>query len=232
MIRIHSALDAMQQELLTKSINWFFNELDLVFKQNSITDVHYWFTERTFLSLYLNAQIRNQPPSEVSTLQEYSVTEAQSGSYGRCDALLTINRSLFLLEAKCNNILRKINATHWDIEEWTTYDETIFKQLNWYMGAKELFFLDEKRYKEVFLQTIVFEVINNPQDQHFQSTESMDISGKMLNNRGWYYGCHYPSAIHNETGQNIGIEIYGSIVNRKKIDQLPIVTNSQPSANT
>lgn len=121
------------------------------------------------------------------------------------------------MEAKFENSSRIINEGHWDIDIWTNYDYAIFKQLNWYIDAEELFYLDKNRYDEVFLQTVVFKIIENPKDQHFQSAELMDISGKMVGDRGWYYGCHYPEAIQTENEDKIGIEIYW-INHRKKVD--------------
>lgn len=216
MIRIHSSIDNTRQDFLSTSLIWFFKEIDLVCEQNGVIDFQDWFTERTFLSLYLTAQIRNNSLSKVSTIQEYSVKEAKSRSHGRCDALLTIDRTLFLLESKSENTSRKINDIHWDMEAWTTYDDKILKQLSWYMDAEELFYLDEKRYNEVFLQTIVFKIIDNKKDQHFQSADKlMDIAGKMLGGRGWYYGCHYPSAIQDGEDEKLGIEVYGSILRKK-----------------
>ncbi len=216
MIKIHSSVDATQQDYLTSSLGWFFKEIDHVCDQNGVTDFQDWFTERTFLSLYLTAQIRNNSQSIVSTIQEYSVKEAESRSNGRCDALLTVNKSLFLLESKWENTSRKIKDFHWDMEAWTTYDDAIFKQLSWYVNADELFYLDEKRYDEVFLQTVVFKIIDNPKDQHFQSADKlMDITGKMLGNRGWYYGCHYPNAIQEDGNEKLGIEVYGSILRQR-----------------
>ena len=215
MIRIHSSVDSLRQNILTDAITWFFRELDFVCKQNGVIDFQDWFTERTFLSLYLNAQIRNNSVSNVSTIQEYSVKDAKTKSHGRCDALLTVNRSLFVLESKFENSSRKNNDAHWDIDGWTNHDDVIFKQLNWYIDAEEMFYVDKERYDEVFLQTVVFKIIENPKDQHFQSAELMDISGKLLGDRGWYYGCHYPEAIQTEKEEKLGIEIYGSIVERK-----------------
>jgi hypothetical protein len=215
MIRIHSSVDSIKQTLLTESLVCFFNEIDFVCEHNGITDFQEWFTERTFLSMYLNAQVRNHSSFKVSTIQEYTVKDKKSNSHGRCDALLTIDRSLFLLESKCESKSRKINNNHWDIESWTTYDDKIFKQLSWYIDAEELFYIDEKRYDEVFLQTIVFKIIDNQKDIHFKSVESMDISGKMLGDRGWYYGCHFPSAIQNLIDEKLGIEVYGSILRKR-----------------
>lgn len=211
--KFHNSLENDVESYLEKSLNSFFKELDIVCLQNDVNDFQEWFTERTFLSLYINGQIRNTSIENVSAIQEYSVNDGDSS--GRCDALLTVNKTLFLIESKCQKYPSKIEDSHWDMDGWNNYDANVLKQLNWYFDTDTSFYLGT-RYEKVYLQTIIFKIINNDKIKHFGSVEQkMNIQGVGLEDRSWYYGCYYPKAIQDINPENIGIEVYGSVLKKK-----------------
>lgn len=212
MTKIHASIDSTRHDFLQSSLALFFKEIDHVCEHNGVKNFQTWFTERTYMSLYLAAQIRNDSAGEVSTIQEYSVKDTETNSNGRCDALLAVNKTLYILESKSQNTREKIKDIHWNIDAWTEYDNKVFEQLKWYVAADELYYLGENRYEEVFLQTIVFKIIYNDKDKHLEAADKfMNTTGNMLGGRGWYYGCYYPKALQDGEFAEIGIEVYGSI---------------------
>ena len=212
MLLAHSSLGDFLKTYLSTSIDSFFREIDIICEHNKINDFQEWFSERTFVSVFINAQIRGSNNGKISAIQEYLVDECKTSSKGRCDALLNFDKTLFLIESKCQKYPRKIDNSHWDMKAWEGYDDYVFKQLEWYLNAETEpnFYLDKTRYNEVYLQTMIFKVIEADKDEHFSNAyNKMDLSGPMLSKRGWYYDCYYPNAI--QMGKSIGIEIYGSI---------------------
>lgn len=211
MIRIHSSLDNSSQNVLKNSISNFYLEIEEICDHNGVSDFQDWFSERTFVSIFINAQIRRYN-ERVSAIQEYIVREEESRSVGRCDALLTVNRSLFLIESKWQNQYRQVGESHWCMKSWCDYDNKVLEQLKWYVNAERQFYIDDDRYDNVFLQTLIFKVIECDKDQHLQSAETkLNISGDTFDGRGWYYACAYPSAIQSNGTNRVGIEVYGSL---------------------
>lgn len=201
----------MSQIVLKSSITNFFLEIEEICDHNGVNDFQEWFSERTFLSIFINAQIRRYK-ERVSAIQEYIVRKEDSKSVGRCDALLTINRSLFLIESKWQNQYRQVGESHWCMKSWCDYDNKVLEQLKWYINAERTFYIDDDRYDSVFLQTLIFKVIDCDKDQHFQNAETkLNISGDTLDGRGWYYACEYPPTIQSNGTNKVGIEVYGSM---------------------
>src|SRR6185312_14647937 len=86
--------DNYLRSFIENSIQGFYEELDNFCVKNDNYDFGEWFSERSFLSMYLNGLIRKDKGNNITALQEFCVPD------GRCDALVTDDRTIFLIESK------------------------------------------------------------------------------------------------------------------------------------
>ncbi len=213
-IKTHFSFDNKLVSYLNSSILNFFKEVNIICECNKIDNFQEWFTESTYLSIFTNAQIRNNLNSNFSSLQEFSVKKFESSSNGRCDALFTLDDSLFLVETKLQKYQRRIDESHWDMKGWEKYDNHIFEQLKWYFEAEKYFYERPNIYKSIYFQTMVFKIIEIDSELHFINVDAnLNSQEEKLNGRGWYYGCYFPEFL---TNKNLGLEIYGTITNDLK----------------
>lgn len=209
-IKIHDRVPENYKLYLKKSLRNFFKELRLFCDKNDVNDFHEWLSERSYLSLFLNSQIRNRLTLDFTALQEYLVKKLISGGVGRCDGFFKVNDDVVLVESKLQQFDRKIRSSHWDIKVWENYDTAeIYSQLNNYYCSEKGFFSSMNRYKNVLLQTIVFKIIETDPSEHLHAANgNLYCKGESFSNRDWYYACHFPNYPEH---MNIGIEVYGSL---------------------
>lgn len=202
--------DANVNAFLKNSLLHFYQELDLFCKKNDDTKFGKWFSESAFLSMYINGIIRNDTAREISTVQEYCVSNCIGGSPGRCDGFIERNKNVFLLEAKIQRYSRPVGSDHFDIPKWLLWDkEKIQTQLINYLNAEKVFFLGEERYQSCYLMTIVFKAIKQNEQLHTDNAKKYLIETEIESDRIWYYS----TAFLNKQGEENtdGLEVYGTI---------------------
>ena len=207
---------------IESSIKGFYLELGKMMQDNDATNFHTWFTERSYLSLFFNAVIRNDKENKKTVIQEYSVLSTNTNDRGRCDGLMCDDKKVVLFEAKAFSKDEGIRNDHFDVQPWLEWDEKIREQLMWYYEQDKDFFMDKKRYKHCYLATIVFKVI-----MQFPKIFTLEAQNKLKSDdinsvRPWYYSVAFLNSSESDE-KFYGIEVYGTV---QKIEEEYLSSNS------
>lgn len=209
-ILIKDSNDNKVNDLLRDFLLHFYEELDFFCAKNKNENFGHWFSESSFLSMYINGIIRNDGDKrEFSAVQEYCVSNVISGGAGRCDGFIERNNDVFLLEAKRQQYNHLIDTDHFEIDKWLAWDkEQIQVQLKKYLLSEDKFFLDG-RYQSVYLMTIVFKAIKENKSTHLEKAiKKLDVT-EQISDRTWYYSTSFIGA--DNAGVQDGVEVYGTI---------------------
>lgn len=196
---------------LENSINDFMNEMDLYLDRNKDERFLRYFGERSFLSMFINAIIRNDIKKVVTGVQEYPVEV--DGPDMRCDAWLNYDQNIFIIEAKRQKLENEVlDSNHWDMDAWLKWDDLEVKpQLSVYYNA-ESEGISLPRYKSCFLMTLVFKVIQQDFKKHFSDAE-VNLKSDFHPGQDWFYSVGFIR--ENESEELLGVEVYGTIVKKK-----------------
>ncbi len=203
--------DLVIKKFLEESLEHLIEELDLFCTKNSNYDFVEWFSESGLLSMFINGIIRNDGENRnISVVQEYCVKNHIKGGTGRCDAFITFDKNVILIEAKKIPFIRKVDEDHFKIEPWLKWDNDVIKnQLENYLLSEKNFFLKEGRYNNCYLMTIVFKILKEDPVLHREKAlKELNLNGNKSLHQ-WYYSLCFLNP--NETGSPNGIEIYGTI---------------------
>jgi hypothetical protein len=193
--------DIQLTTFLKNSFKSFYEELDNFCLKNDNYDFGEWFSETSFLSIYLNGLIRKDAKNDITVAQEFCVPE------GRCDAQITFQKNIYLVESKMERYKRPINDKDFDIDLWIEYDESkVRKQLNYYFEIEEQYYTAFERYDCVYLMTLAFKMIKEDQEKHFENARTK-LNPEHENNyrRFWFYSTAFLK------DRIEGLEVYGTV---------------------
>jgi hypothetical protein len=210
------------RRFIETSTKGFYIELSKMIQVNDAKNFHTWFTERSYLSLFFNAVIRNDTENKRSVIQEYSVVSSENDERGRCDGLMSDDKKVVLFEAKAFSKEDKIREDHFDVEPWIEWDKKIRAQLNWYYQQDKEFFQDKNRYENCYLATIVFKIIFQVPETFYREAETKlksDVENSL--SRPWYYSVAFLDDSVTED-KFYGIEVYGTVekVSDKEFEEI------------
>ena len=117
--------------------------------------------------MFINGIIRNDSNNEFSAVQEYCVANLDTGGSGRCDGFIEFNKNVILIEAKKQQFKWLINSEYFNLEKWLLWDrDEIQVQLKNYLASEKYFFLEEGRYNNCYLMTVVFKIVKENKANH------------------------------------------------------------------